>query len=469
MRPSKQINLGGLQMLNINITVISDFIKYFEHRKLEEKAIERRFIKRNDGKLTASTFVKAFTIGLWGSHHSSLQQISQLCEDIQEGLNITKQALHQRLKSGVELMKEMLNCAIEYSLKYSATIHKSGVFLQFKNTYICDGTYVSLPNKLKQFYRGTGGIRKKEAALKIQTMFNITTRSLRDLRIYEACDPNGYYHENILSILQENDLIIHDLGYFKKEFFKQVSEKGAYYLSRLLSRTLFYSSMDTPQQTPLPLNKIFKQTSNFIDTQVCIGGNKKKRLPVRIIAVKLPKNIVEQRLRKANIRSRGKTMSKIQKTLIAWNIVVTNAPVDKLTAEAAMELYKIRWQIELVYKAWKSHAGLCGIAHGGKEQMECMLYGRLVIITLMTTVFSQYYFLMLIGKGRELSILRFFSHIRCKAMVILDYLNNHKYSITKILTIFERSTSKSLYEKRRRKTALEALMMSDATFLEYCG
>jgi len=36
------------------------------------------------------------------------------------------------------------------------------------------------------------------------------------------------------------------------------------------------------------------------------------------------------------------------------NVFITNVPVKEITAREAYDLYKIRWQIELMFKIWKS-------------------------------------------------------------------------------------------------------------------
>ena len=41
-----------------------------------------------------------------------------------------------------------------------------------------------------------------------------------------------------------------------------------------------------------------------------------------------------------------------------WTIVVTNVPRELLNVEEAMLLARLRWQIELLFKLWKSHGGI---------------------------------------------------------------------------------------------------------------
>lgn len=328
---------------------------------------------------------------------------------------------------------------------------------------------MSLPNKLKACYKGAGGKSKNEAALKVQALFNIMTRSFSDLYISESRESEESYLKVLLGILQEKDLVIFDLGYFNKDFFKKAGEKGSYYISRIRRFTAFYCDMQVAQGKPLPIDNIFDSSKDLIDIHLCIGQDKKTRISVRLIAAKLPPNVVNERIRKANKRARGRTLPHKEKTILSWNIVITNAEEDKLPSQLALELYKIRWQIELIFKAWKSYLNFRNIAHGGRHQVECMIYGRLIIIALLTNIYSRLYALILYEKDRELSMLKFFSLLQHRSMVILEYANIGTECILKLASILSTAAMNSLCDKRKRKTTLEIVTYYSNRTLENCG
>jgi hypothetical protein len=72
--------------------------------------------------------------------------------------------------------------------------------------------------------------------------------------------------------------------------------------------------------------------------------------------------IASQRRRKANKgaskKKKGKTASKKSLSLCDFTLLVTTAPIDKLNFDEVLVLYGARWQIELLFKLWKSHAKL---------------------------------------------------------------------------------------------------------------
>jgi len=459
-------------MLNINISVITDFIKYFGERQIEEKAIQSGFTKRKDAKLHAATFLKAFTIGLWGINNVTLSKIIQVCEEIQDGLIYTKQALHQRLEPGSELMKSMFLSAMDFTLKKSNNVYSSGLLSKFNNIYICDATSICLPDKLRKYYGGHEGLnRDKKAFLKIQTMYNIATKGFKDIQVRKAAENDRKYLREVLGTFRKGDVIVYDLGFFSTDIFFNIAKAGSYYLSKVQNKTVFYSDMDVSDKKPLPIKDILKKNTDIVEINVFVGQKRTKRVPVRLIAERLPESIANEKIRKAVKKaSRSKvTLTDYQRMMLSWNIVITNIPQDILSPKDALNLYKIRWQIEIMFKAWKSHINFEDVGLGGRAQQECILYGRLILITLMTTVYSQFYKIILSSKKQELSILKFFSLLRFNVVYILYLINMGTKSVIKLMDIFIKTSLKSLYEKRTRKTTFQLFGDYGYTQLENCG
>ena len=52
---------------------------------------------------------------------------------------------------------------------------------------------------------------------------------------------------------------------------------------------------------------------------------------------------------------REKGFSSAYTSLTAWTLFVTNVPRNRLTLSEALVLGRTRWQIELLFRLWKSH------------------------------------------------------------------------------------------------------------------
>ena len=64
--------------------------------------------------------------------------------------------------------------------------------------------------------------------------------------------------------------------------------------------------------------------------------------------------------------------------LANWTILITNIPPELLRLSEALILAKIRWQIELLFKLWKSHGQLDSWRTGKPERILCEVYAKLV-------------------------------------------------------------------------------------------
>jgi len=81
----------------------------------------------------------------------------------------------------------------------------------------------------------------------------------------------------------------------------------------------------------------------------------RSRIRVRVIAVPLPSEKVaaaHQRLYKT-ARRKGRIASRSGLLLASWLVLVTTLPAEAWTAHAVVQLYRARWQVEVVFKRLK--------------------------------------------------------------------------------------------------------------------
>ena len=147
-------------------------------------------------------------------------------------------------------------------------------------------------------------------------------------------------------------LRITDLGYFNVPVFAAMTKEGEYFLSRLQ----FGTSVVLPEQGVVALLPwLAKQAGPFIDRPIVLG--KEQRLACRLIAWRVPEEQANRRRRKLRMDimcKRGQEPSAERLAWCDWTILVTNVPVVTMTPEEAVVLYRARWQVELLFKRWKS-------------------------------------------------------------------------------------------------------------------
>jgi hypothetical protein len=67
------------------------------------------------------------------------------------------------------------------------------------------------------------------------------------------------------------------------------------------------------------------------------------------------------------------------------------------------QLYSLRWQVEIVFKTWKSFFQMDRCKEVKRERLECHLYGQLIAILICSSTLFQMRELLLRNKQKELS------------------------------------------------------------------
>ncbi len=256
------------------------------------------------------------------------------------------------------------------------------------------------------------------------------------------------------------DLVIFDLGYFSTKSFEDIMNNNGYFISRIKTNTVFYieSITENEEFDKINLLDVLNKSNGSVDTFIYIGGDK---LKVRLVAERLPEEVINKRRRKEinKAKRNGKMVKKYEFELLSWNILITNVEQDILSVETICELYRARWQIELIFKSWKSYFDIGKMHNVGKDYLECIIFGKLIIITLMTALFSVFNVITFKRTGRLMSFMRFFKNLREKLNEISMNLNYR--GARNILEAINRVIVRSMEEKRKRKTTQRKLMEHD--------
>lgn len=129
------------------------------------------------------------------------------------------------------------------------------------------------------------------------------------------------------------------------------------------------------------------------------------KVPTRVIVHRLTKEQQQKRLQDQAVREKKKGMkySPRSKRLSGINVYMTNTPTDIVPMGQVHDWYSLRWQIEILFKTWKSFFQIHQCKKIKPERWECHLYGQLIAILLCSSIMFQMRQLLLMKKKRELS------------------------------------------------------------------
>lgn len=354
---------------------------WFGQAQLEEPACQCRFLRRQPKKITPLLFVQAAVL-LVSQNAVSLSRWAALL-GVLGHTSLAKQSLWERINtSAVELLKWVLATVMGQRIP-SAGGSGSEALRSFGRVFIQDSTTIQLSPHLAGAFPGASNQRGPQSGLlKIQAVYELVSQRFVHFGLSGFTRNDQAAAHDILSLLQPGELVLRDLGYFVLGSFQKIVERGAFFLSRLRLDTKAY---DPGTHKEFGLLKQLK-AQGHLDVQVLLGT---QQLPVRLVAVKLPPAVAAERRRKARSnRDKRCCPSKRSLQLLGWAIFVTNVERERCRAKTIAQLYGLRWQIESLFKVWKSHFGLTEVPRGSSEQLLVMIYARLLFITVVTRIFQ---------------------------------------------------------------------------------
>jgi len=354
----------------IDITQTGQALQKIFGETADGLARETKFVQR-ESKMTGSKFLQTWVLGFLQHPKASLNMLCQVAEDL--GVEITKQGIQKRLTpSAAQFMEEMFECG-KTALQNKIPIPLA-LLMQFEAIQLVDSSGIGLPDSLADEFPGAGGDGPK-AALKLQTIWEFLHGNLSAVIRQTGRQPDQSF-EGHLAHVARGVLLLCDLGYFVLTSLHDIAATGAYFVSRLNTKCALYKPM-TQERFDL-LAHLRQSPDDQMELSLLVGL--KIKLACRVLAVRLPPDVVAERRRKAktNARRKGRTLSAEKLAWLEWNVYITNVPVTMLTLRQAVLIYTLRWQIELLFRLWKSEAELDRIAGRLRERVLCEIYAKLI-------------------------------------------------------------------------------------------
>lgn len=393
--------------------VVEKVTEFFASAQIEACARRTGFVRRTS-KLTGKVFVALVTLGTWGTAKTSLAQLAAKAAQLPTPVDISSEALHQRMtRRAVVFLQALLQRAFT-TLHTGLSICDTELFTPFTAVHIADSTGFALPPTLKHLFPGSGG-GASLAGAKVQLVWEYLSHSFAHLALVAGTLPDNKYIDTVVGLAQRGALFLFDLGYFKVTALARIAEADAYFLTRLNHQTTLYATVAGRLQRVELARMLPRVPSLVLEKAVYLGAH--ERVAVRLVAARVPEAVVNERRRKARAKAkkRGYTPSQAHLRLAAWNLFITNVPGSMWTSATVCKAYSLRWQAELVFKSWKSDLHLATIPTRTQEPTLCYLYGRLLLIVLTYALCPALRTALWTGQHRELSFLKLVRYLQALA------------------------------------------------------
>jgi hypothetical protein len=449
------------------LSTVEKLTEFFSDDQIEASARRTKFVQRTS-KITGKLFLALITFGRWSVPKTTVPQLAAKAAQLDVPVAITPEALQQRLTArAVAFLQDLLQTAFA-KLHTGTTICEEGIFAPFSRVHIADSTGFGLPESLQKEFPGAGGSGSKAGA-KIQLVWEYKSHTFDHFALLPWNVPDNKYIDTVVELARASSLFLFDLGYFKLPAFAKIIAAHAYFLSRLNHQTTLREVVEGRQQ-PLELaSNLACETRRLVEKAVVLGAY--DRVPARLIAVRMPEAVVNERRRQAYAvaKKRGATPSQRHLTLMAWNLFITNVPATVWTPKTVGIVYSLRWQVELVFRAWKSGLHLATVTTTTKQSTLCYLYGRMLLI-LLTSALSSPLRVTVWQQDRELSLFRLVRHFQASADHWLQRLFQPPLQLTTFLSRLcataERLVRKAVRKRRTSAQRLRESLGSQVDFFE---
>lgn len=368
----------------------------FNPKYLDKVARDTKFVKRKS-KITPEVFLTYHTFSGGDLCDKSL---STLCGRIssQYGVLVSPQALHERYNhESAEFMRIIFN---DMMINQNRTLINKKQEQTFNRILINDSTSYALPDGFREEYKGAGGTHSK-SAIKIQLQYDLLSGGFSSCEFQHGVTNDSKYLDAMSDHTRCGDLRLADLGYYKINYLKTIADKEAFFISKIKNHTLLYRKNPNPSYTKkgmlikstefikidvLELIESLSDDQTLELKDILIGS--KKELKTRLIITKLSDRNKKKREIK-HLSEVKRSRGTINPRSVAWNGVnayVTNVPEEMLNANEIHEVYSLRWQIEIMFKVWKSVFEINKVKKMKIERFKCFLYGRLISLLFSTMI-----------------------------------------------------------------------------------
>ena len=361
---------------------IAHFERTFERLPFVRLARESRWLRRK-GKIDAFEFIVGLVFGQMSALRLTLHAQADCYTEA-----VTRQAVDQRYhERTVAYFRGAFEHCLERSLKLPPPpgMH-AALAIHFSAVHLVDSTAFDCPASLATLYPGCGG-DASAANVKLLLRYEYLRSQFVPVALVPGkCSDPGLAGK-LPGLVRAGELLIADKAFVKLQALRKIAQTGAYFLLPWpRSLGLWLPPPDGASGPPQALDLALALRASFSTSAVVEWpavqlGAQPEAPVVRVVAFRLSEASASRAragLREAQ-RKQGRTPTAAALELAGWLILITNAAAEKLPTAAIACLYRVRWQIELVFKQCKSVLRLdVTEARTNVFRVQCEIWARLI-------------------------------------------------------------------------------------------
>jgi len=154
---------------------------------------------------------------------------------------------------------------------------------------------------------------------------------------------------------------------------------------------------------------------------------------------------------KAKKESKGHNLSKAVLELMDWTIFITNIPADQASFGEVLGIYGLRWRIEVIFKAWKSHLKFDVLHRLSARQLRILPKTRLLVIAAASNLYRKFENRVWQQHRRRLSLLKFMNYLSASMARLKRVVCSEAGDATETRALEKALARYCCYDKRKKR------------------
>jgi len=189
---------------------------------------------------------------------------------------------------------------------------------------------------------------------------------------------------------EPGELVVGDRGYSHARGVAHALDHGADVLIRLNHASMPVLARGSKQPVDLIALARSLHSGGVLERRVLVQHKTKRltrEIEGRVCIMRLPESEARKARKRAH-QEHGAKVSEQVLELAGYVVLFTTVPADRLSASLCVELYRLRWQIELQFKRWKSLCGFDRMPNFRADTIASWLYAKILAAVLLERLTS---------------------------------------------------------------------------------
>lgn len=365
--------------------------------------------------------------------------------------SVYKQALHKAMSKEAFIL--FINRIFNELLQSKLGISNNKIKSKFKRIIIQDSTIIKLPQRLFEHFSGVKNNTSQVANARIQLALDIKSMFFNHFSI----DP--YYINDVLAapklIIRKGYLIIRDRGYCSIGEIKRILKYKADFIFRYYHGFKYYD-INTGQ-----VINIYKLLKNKSKLKIKLNVGSADGPAVILLAARVNEDIANRRRSQLKKTAKHPPSTELLQ-LLSWSIFFTSLEDEEITFEDIFSLYRLRWRIEIIFKAMKSHLNLDKIHKVSMTQLTFILIGKMILFLLITQfIYAKFCHKVHERTGKIISLIKLVRYLKDNINMISELLKINKKKINIYCDSIRKLINYCTYDRRidRKNYEQEFIML----------